>query len=455
MTTLDLTTRLAGSVHLPGDPAYDDACTLFNSAIVRRPGLVVRPSTTGDVAEAIRYARSAGMALAIRGGGHSVSGASLCDDGLVLDTRSLDSIEIDADAGTAKVGGGCLTGAVDQALQEHGLATTLGRVTTTGVAGFTLGGGSNWLERRFGLAVDNLLAAEIVTADGELLCVDDDTHPDLFWALRGGGGNFGCVTSLTFRLFPVGEATSGLVFYPAEQGVHVLRHGRDFMATAPDHISVAFAYLYGPDDPSFPEILRGKLSVATWLWHFGPTENAEAELRDIRNVGEPAVDFVTSGLYADLNGSMDDPPGFRNYFTADHLSDLTDEAINVVHEHALQLPEGPGWTFIVPWGGAVARPEHDLPLTNRDARWVVHPGAFWTDPAKDGESAAWARGFREALRPYSSGGVWLNFIGNEGDDRIRSAFGDTNYRRLQAVKAAYDPENVFRSNHNVPPTAEG
>jgi len=455
MTTLDLATSLTGSVHRPGDPAYADACTLFNAAIDRHPALVVRPRTPADVAAAIGSARTAGMALAIRGGGHSVSGASLCDDGLVIDMRSLDSIEVDAAARTAKVGGGCLTGAVDQALQAHGLATTLGRVTTTGVAGFTLGGGSNWLERRFGLAVDNLLAAEIVTADGELLSVDEEAHGELFWALRGGGGNFGAVTSLTFRVHHVGMATGGLLLHPAEQGVDLLRQVRDYMATAPDHISIAVLYLYGPDDPSIPEILRGKPTVATWLWHFGPVENAEAELRAIRTFGSPAADFVTSGPYADLNGSMDDPAGYRNYFTADHLGELTDEAIDVVHEHALRLPEGPGWTMLVPWGGAVARPEHDLPLANRDARWVIHPGAFWSDPAKDHEAAAWARSFREDLHPYSSGGVWLNFIGNEGDDRIRAAFGDANYRRLQAVKAAYDPENVFQSNHNVPPSSNG
>lgn len=449
-----ITPRLQGVTYVPGEPEYEDTCTLFNAAIERRPAYVVRCRDAGDVAEAITLARGAGLPLAVRGGGHSVSGASLCDNGLILDVRALDTIEIDPVGRTATVGGGTLTGAVDQALQRHDLATTLGRVTTTGVAGFTLGGGSGWIERRFGFSTDNLLSADIVTAAGELVTADDETHSDLFWALRGGGGNYGVVTSMTFQAYPLGLATAGLVLYPAEQGIEVLRGVRDFMTGAPDHIAVAFLYLYGPDDPSIPESLRGEPMAASWTWHFGAPEQAESELREVRALGRPLADFVEQGPYADINGSMDDQPGFRNYFSADHLGELSDAAIDSIHDHALQLPEGPGWTLLVPWGGAVARPERPGPLANRDTAWVIHPGAFWSDPARDAEASGWVKSFREKLRPFSTGGVWLNFIGDEGELRIRSAFGDENYRRLQAVKAAYDPDNVFRSNHNVPPIGD-
>lgn len=454
MDATGLTTpRLESITHLPGDPAYADTCTLFNSAVDRRPALVVRCRDAGDVAEAIALARESGLPLAVRGGGHSVSGASLCNNGLVLDVRGLDSIEVDATEGTVTVGGGTLTGAVDRALQEHGLATTLGRVSTTGVAGFTLGGGSGWIERRFGFSTDNLLSAEIVTATGELVSANDESHSDLFWAIRGGGGNYGVVTSLTFRAYPLALATAGLVLYPAREGADVLRGVRDFMDGAPDHIAVAFAYLYGPEDPSIPESLRGRLMAASWIWHFGAPEHAESELREVRALGRPLADFVEQGPYADLNGSMDDPPGFRNYFSADHFDELSDAAIDTIHEHAHELPEGPGWTLLIPWGGAVGRPGRPSPLANRDAAWVIHQGAFWSDPARDAQARTWVKTFREKLRPFSSGGVWLNFIGDEGDMRIRSAFGDQNYGRLRAVKAVYDPDNVFRSNHNVPPLA--
>jgi len=443
--------RLEEVVHVAGDAAYTDTCTLFNSAIERHPAYVVRCRDAADVADGIRFARESGLPLSVRSGGHSVSGASLCDDGVVLDIRSLDSVEVDPDTRTATAGGGAQTGAVDRALQAHELATPLGRVSTTGVAGFTLGGGSGWMERRFGFSIDNLLSADLVTADGKLITANDETNSDLFWALRGGGGNYGVVTSMTFRAYPLGLATSGLVLYPAAEGARILRGVRDFMRSAPDHISIAFAYLYGPDDPSIPEELRGRLTAASWIWHLGEPGDAESELREVRSLGSPLADFVEQGPYAERNGAMDDPPGYRNYFSAEHLADLSDAAIDTIHEHANGLPQGPGWTFLVPWGGAVGRPQRPSPLTNRDASWVIHPGAFWNDPAQDDEAAAWVRTYKEKLRPYTTGGVWLNWIGDEGDARIRSAFGDDNYHRLQEIKGRYDPDNIFRSNHNVPP----
>jgi FAD/FMN-containing dehydrogenase len=327
-------------------------------------------------------------------------------------------------------------------------------VSTTGVAGFTLGGGSGWLERQHGFACDNLVSADVVTADGRLVTADAESHSDLLWALRGGGGNYGVVTSMKFRLHEVGPiVTGGLLLHSADRGAEVVRHVRDFMATAPEHVAAGILYLYGFEDDSVPQDLQGRMMVAIWTWHLGPIEAAEAELRPLRTFGPPAADLIEPAPYADLQCAMDDQPGFRNYFTAEHVTDLSDTVIDTIHDHAMNLPEGPGWTFMVPWGGAVSRAAADSPIQNRSASWIVHPGAFWTDPERDDEAAAWARGFRRALEPFASGGAWLNWIGDEGDARVRAAYGQDNYDRLQAVKADYDPANVFRSNHNVPPRA--
>jgi len=442
-------TRLGEVTYTAGEEEYADTCTLFNSAVQKRPRYVVRCRDTSDVSEAIAFARTSGLGLAVRGGGHSVSGASLCEGGVVLDMRGLNNVEVDPGSLTVTVGGGATTAEVDAALQAHGLATTLGRVSTTGVAGFTLGGGSGWAERKFGFAVDNLLSVTLVTADGAVLTADDEHEADLFWALRGGGGNFGVVVSMTFRAHPQGLATSGLVLYPAAEGATILRGVRDLMLDAPDHLSIAFAYLYGPEDPAVPESLRGQLMAASWIWYLGDPAQADEELRGIRSLGTPVGDWVEQGPYAERNGSMDDPPGYRNYFSSEHIGQLTDDAIDTIHEHAQGLPPGPGWTFLVPWGGAVTRPSRLGPLANRDASWVIHPGAFWEDPADDDQAAAWVRGFREKLQPFTTGGVWLNFIGNEGHDRIKAAFGNENYRRLQAIKRRYDPANTFNANHNL------
>jgi FAD/FMN-containing dehydrogenase len=453
MTPTDtLQSRLDGDVFEPGDREYIDACTLFNAAIVRKPALVCRCTSASDIVEALRHARAHDLPVAIRSGGHSAAGWSLCDDGVVLDMRSFDAISIDPRGRTARVGGGCLTGAFDRATQAHGLATTTGRVSTTGLAGFTLGGGSGWLERRFGFAVDNLLAVELVTADGDLIVADHDTHPDLFWAVRGGGGNFGVVTSLTYRLHHVGPTvTAGLLLYDGERGADVLRHLRDLTDDAPDELAAGFAYIYGPEDESIPERLRGRLAAAVMVCHSGPLDEAERELRPLRAFGPPLADFVEPMAYTDWQCAIDDPPGYRNYFTADHIDRLTDGAIDVIHQHSQRLPVGPGWTFLMRWGGAVARPPHPTPIANRNAAWVVHPGAFWSDPIHDAQATEWARSFRHDLGRFSSGGVWLNFVGDEGASRIRAAFGNQAYDRLQAVKTVYDPDNVFRSNHNVRP----
>lgn len=449
----DLENSFTGRVLRPGGDAYQEARTLFNSMIDTRPAVIAQCTTPAQVAEALRFGRRHGLEIAVRAGGHSVSGMSLCEGGLVIDVRSMNRIEVDPQRRTARVGGGCTWSQVDRATQEHGLATTGGRVSSTGVAGLTLGGGSGWLERQYGLACDNLLSVELVTADGSLITASAREHPELFWALHGGGGNFGVTTALTFRLHPVGpEVLAGLLLYPAEQGPELLRLTRDFLPDAPDEFGPAIVYLTVPAEEELPAHLHGELVAAIALCYTGPIADGEQLIKPFRGLA-PVADLVGPVPYADFQCSIDDPPGYRNWWTAEYLHGVTDEAIDVIHAHALRTPSpGPAQTFIVPWGGAVARVgEDETPLTQRDATWVVHPFALWENPADDDAVIGWARAFRDGIQRFASGGVYLNFIGDEGADRIRAAFGDAKYARLAEVKSRYDPGNVFRGNQNIAP----
>jgi FAD/FMN-containing dehydrogenase len=450
--TDELRFRLRGGLSEPGDPAYEDACTLFNAMVRKRPRLVAHCAAPDDVAAALRYARDEGLEVAVRGGGHSVTGMSLAEGGLVIDARPMNEIAIDQERRTARVGGGATWAQFDRAAQPYGLATTGGRVSTTGVAGLTLGGGSGWLERKHGLACDNLLAVELVTADGELVRASADQHPDLFWALRGGGANFGVVTALEFRMHPVGsELMAGLVLYHADRGREVLQLFRDLMRHGPEELGLAFAYVTAPDEPDIPEELRNQPSVLVAGLYAGPVEEGRAALRELREFGPPVADFFEPMPYADFNCSIDDPPGYRNYWTAEHLADLSPAAIDAIAKRCEEQPAGPTQLFIVPWGGEVARVRHETsPLADRDAGFIVHPLVLWEDPADDGRNMAWGRAFRRDLKPYATGGAYLNFIGDEGRERLSAAFGPSE-ERLAQVKATWDPRNVFSGNQSLKP----
>lgn len=450
-----LDAALTGGVVRPGEPAYDEARALFNAMIDKRPALVARCATPTDVAQALAFGREHGLEIAVRAGGHSVAGMSLCDAGLVIDVRPMSTVDVDAERRVARVGAGCTWAQVDRVTQAHGLATTGGRVSSTGVAGLTLGGGSGWLERRHGLACDNLLSVELVTADGSLLTASPDEHPDLFWALHGAGGNFGVATALTFRLHPVGpEVYAGLLLFPADKGRDLLCLTRDLLPEAPDALGPAIGYLTVPQEDGLPAHLHGQLVAAAILCWTGPVEDGRRVLRPFRDLG-PEVDLVDRVGYADFQCSIDDPPGYRNWWTAEYLHVVSDEAIDVIHDYGLRTPSpGPAQTFVVPWGGAVARVgENDTPLTQRDATWVVHPFALWDDPADDDAVIGWGRSFRDDIARFASGGTYLNFIGDEGPDRVRAAFGEAKYARLAAIKARYDPDNVFHGNQNIRPAA--
>jgi FAD/FMN-containing dehydrogenase len=451
----ELRMRLAGDVHEPGAPEYDDACALFNSMIERRPLAVARCSAPDDVVAALAFARDHGLPITVRAGGHGVAGLALNDGGLVLDVRPMCEIEVDPVARRAKVGGGATWAQLDAATQAHGLATTGGRVSTTGVVGLTLGGGSGWLERRYGLACDNVEAVELVTADGRLVRASADENPELLWALRGGGGNFGVVTSIEFRLHPVGpQVFGGIVMHPAERGRELMRAWRAVMADAPEELSLAFAYLTAPDEPEIPAELRGKLTAIVGGMHCGSLAEGERLLRPIRELGTPALDVFGPTAYTDFQCSLDDPPGKRNYWTVEHLAELPEEAVELIHEHALEMPGSAPQIFCVAWGGAVARADESTgPLAGRDARFIVHPLMMWDDPADDERVTAWGRTFRDALAPLASGAAYPNFEGEEGTKRARAGYTPASVARLAAIKAKWDPGDVFRASGHVPPAA--
>ena len=384
----------------------------------------------------LAFARDHALPIAVRAGGHSVAGLSLCDDGVVLDVRGMADISVDADRRIVRIGGGATWADVDRATQAHGLATTGGRVSTTGVAGLTLGGGSGWLERKHGLTCDNLIAAELVTWDGRIVRASEDENSELLWALRGGGGSFGVVTVLELALHPVGpEVWGGLALFGADRTHQVMQTFRDVMNDAPDELSLIVACITAPEgDDDVPAQLWGRPAVVVAGMWAGDLTDGESTLAPIRALG-PDADLFGPTSYADFQCSLDDPPGYRNYWTAENVVDLPEEAIDVLVARATELPAQPSQLFIVAWGGAVTRfgAEHS-PLAGREARFIVHPLLLWQDPADDERCRSVAQAFRSDMLPWSTGAAYPNFLGDEGSTRMAAAFG-TSAERLAAVKA--------------------
>jgi FAD/FMN-containing dehydrogenase len=446
----ELRFRLQGGLHGPGDEAYEDACTLFNTMIERRPRLVAECLLVDDVVATLAFAREHDLSVAVRAGGHSVAGLSLCDDGVVLDIRGLSEIEVDPGRRVARVGGGAVGASLDRATQAHGLATTGGRVSTTGVAGLTLGGGSGWLERKHGLACDNLLAAELVTWEGRIVRASEDENPELLWALRGGGGSFGVVTALELQLHPLDpEVYAGLALFDSARAHEVVRAFRDLMNAAPDELSLACAFITTPDDDEeIPAALRGQPAVAVvgmWAGSVADGEQALAPIRALR----PEADYFAPTTYAEFQCSVDDPPGYRNYWTAENMVDLPDDAIDQLVRRATELPAGPSQLFIVAWGGQLRRIDAShSPLAGREARFIVHPLLLWDESCDDERCREIARRFRSDMRPWSTGASYPNFLGDEGVSRMSAAFG-ASAERLAEVKAEWDPHNVFHTHQAI------
>ena len=442
---------LSGPVLAPEDSGYDEARAVFNAMIDRRPAVIAQCESEADVVTAVRFGRALDLPIAVRGGGHSVAGMSLGDGALVVDLRRMNEVTVHPGARAVRVGGGATMSRLDRACQPHGLATTGGRASTTGVGGFVLGGGSGWLDRKFGLAVDNLLGVDLVTADGETVTATAEDRPELFWALHGGGGNFGIATSMTLRLHELPAMSIAFLLYLPEYGPEVVRTFRAVVETGPREASGAALYLTGPPEEFVPAHLVGRLMAAALLTYAGP----EAEMR---RLAEPLLalphesEIVTAIPYADLQCMIDDPPGLRNYWSAEYLTGLPDAFVDVFCARAGTMPVPTGTQHLVfPQGGAIADGPADYPVPYRDAAWAVHPFAIWEDPADDELCRQWVKDVRADVAPWSTGAVYLNFTGHEGSGRIVAGLGAENMRRLGAVKQEYDPDNVFRFNHNIAP----
>ncbi|MGH3878865.1 MAG: FAD-binding oxidoreductase [Actinophytocola sp.] len=454
-TSIDaLRAGFGGRVVTPQEADYEDVRSVFNSMITARPQVIAQVETAADIPIALDFARLHHLDVAVRSGGHSVAGACLADGGLVIDMRRLNDVRVDPDQRTARVEGGAVWGDVDRATQRHGLVTTGGRVSTTGVAGLTLGGGSGWIERKFGLACDNLLSVDLVTADGRRLTANEQENRELFWALHGGGGNFGIATAFTFRLHELPEFSIALLVWPGEQGRAVGGAYRSLMANAPDELGGGYLYLTGPPEEFVPAHLQGRLCAAVLATYCGPVEKLREYIAPLLAMA-PEGQVVTDIPYADLQSMLDDPPGFRNYWSAEHLKDMPDEALDRFCERADDMiVPSPSQHLLLPLGGAVAR-GRAWPGFNRSDSWVVHPLGLWTDPADDDRARAWARNLQADVRQWSTGDVYLNFIGDEGEERVVAGFGLENYRRLAKLKAEIDPDNVFNRGHNIRPARAG
>ena len=450
---------LRGELLLPAGPDYDGARRIWNGAIDRRPACIARCTGVADVVAAVRFARDHDLEIAVRGGGHNVAGTAVCDEGIVIDLSAMRAVSVDPAGRTAWVQGGALWGDVDRETQLHGLATTGGIVSHTGVAGVTLGGGIGHLMRKHGLVVDNLVAADLVTADGDIVRASADEHPDLFWALRGGGGNFGVVTSFRFALHPLGPTVmAGPVFWAADGTAEVLRFYRDFVADAPDELGTVVRLGTVPPLPGIPEDLHWRPAIAINCCYAGAVEDGERAVRALRGFGRPLVDLLGPSQYVAFQGGIDDtvPHGWHYYWKGTTLAGFSDDAIAVIADHVYAAGSPRSYAAIFHMGGAVARvPDVATAFGGRGVAHNMSIDAVWL-PEEAGEHAAgetaWARRFFEALQPHGAGGVYLNFLdSDDGAGRVREAYGDEIYRRLVEVKAMYDPDNAFHHNKNIPP----
>jgi FAD/FMN-containing dehydrogenase len=451
-----LRSAMRGPVIEPADDGYDAARAVYNGMIDRRPAAIARCADVADVMTSVRFAREHGQAVSVRGGGHNAAGLGVADDALVIDLSALRGINVDPDAKTVRAEGGCLWGDVDHATGGFGLATTSGIISTTGVGGLTLGGGVGNLARRFGLTVDNLLSADVVLADGSFVTASADSHPDLFWALRGGGGNFGVVTSFLFRCHDIGTVVAGPILYDIADTGDVMRWYREVQPGLPEELSGWLGLITIPPGPPFPESLwLRKACVIVWCYT-GPAERADEVLAPVRAFGSPLLDGVQPMPYPVLQSAFDAiyPPGLQWYWRADFFREIPDEAIAVHQEFGEALPTPHSTMHLYPIDGAVHRVDPDgTAFAYRDAGWAGVIVGVDPDPANAAKIKDWAVRYWEALHPTSAGGAYVNFLmDDEGTARVRASYGP-NYDRLARIKARYDPDNFFRVNQNIPPAA--
>jgi FAD/FMN-containing dehydrogenase len=447
--------NFAGQLIGPDDTGYEQARKVYNAMIDRRPALVARCADADDVAQVVGFARTHDLPLAVRGGGHNGAGLGTCDDGVVIDLSLLRDVEVDPEARTVRVGGGCTWGDVDSATAEHGLATPSGIISTTGVGGLTLGGGLGHLTRKYGLAIDNLLEAEVVLASGDRVRASADEHPDLFWAIRGGGGNFGVVTSFRFRLHEVGTVVAGPTLWAIDQTAEVLSAYREFLPGAPRELNGFFAVMSVPPGPPFPEELHlRKVCGVVWCYA-GNEEDAAAAMAPLLSaLPAPLLHGAAPVSHAAFQSAFDGvyPPGQQWYWRADFVNEIPDEAVAAHAHHAAEMPTWQSTMHLYPIDGAA----HDVASADtawsyRDATWATVYAGVDPDPANAAAIRDWAVGYSDALHPYSAGGAYVNMMMDEGPERVRASYRD-NYARLARIKSTYDPGNLFRINQNIPPS---
>jgi FAD/FMN-containing dehydrogenase len=446
--------RVRGQVATPGQPGYDEARRVWNGMIDRYPEVVVRCTGPADVAEAVHVARAQDLLLAVKGGGHSFAGLSVCDGGLLIDLSPMRGVRVDRAAMTATVQGGATWADVDHETQAHGLATTGGLVSSTGVGGLTLGGGKGWLGRKHGLALDNLVGVDLVTADGRLVRASADERPDLFWGLRGGGGNFGVVTSFEFQLHPVGpQVLGGPIFHPLDAAGEALRFYRDFAAGAPDELACYAIFAPLPPVDEVPAELQGTPGFVFAACYAGDLDDGSAALAPLRAFGQPLLDGIAPVDYAALQQAFDAgaPAGGRYYTKAHYLDALTDQAIETIVACTERMPGEMAQLGIEPMGGAIGRvPVDATAFSHRDAAFSIGIWPGWTDPDDDEQRIAWARECHAAVAPHATGGVYVNYLDGDEAARVPAAYGP-NHTRLAKLKQAWDPDNLFRMNQNIDP----
>lgn len=454
-TIAELQMHLRGSLLRPGDAGYDAARTIWNGLIDKKPALIARCAGTADVIACVNFARTHGIDLAIRSGGHNVAGNSLCDGGLVIDLSLMRGVQVDPQARLAHIQPGITLGDLDHETQVFGLATPTGMVSKTGIAGLTLGGGDGWLSRKYGWACDNLLSVDIVTADGQLVTASEQKHADLFWGIRGGSGNFGVVTSFTFQLHPVGPTVmAGMVLYPMEQAHEVLHFYRAFAAAAPDELTTATLLRMAPRTPFLPQHIHGKPVIGIGACYCGSIEEGERVMRPLLDFGTPIANTISPMPYVRFQTILDaaSPDGLHYYAKSDYLPELSDASIETMISYANRLTSPLTAILMVQLGGAISRvDEHATAAGNRNAEFILNMQASWQPRDEPSRHIQWTREFSSAMRSFSTGGTYVNMMSpDENEDRVAAAYG-ANYDRLLTLKSKYDPTNLFRVNHNIKP----
>ena len=450
----DLATKVQGEILTADSPGFDKVRVVWNAMIDRKPALIARCKSADDVVACVKFATQHDLLVAVRGGGHNIAGNAVCEGGLLIDLSLMRAVKVDAAKQTAHVEGGALLGDFDQAAQAHGLATPLGINSTTGVAGLTLGGGFGWLSRKHGLTLDNLLSATVVTAAGEKLTASAKENSDLFWALRGGSGNFGVVTSFEFKLHKIGtEVLSGLIVHPLADAKKVLQYYRDFVAKAPDELAVWFVLRKAPPLPFLPEKWHGKEILALAACYFGDLKTGEKLLQPLRAFGQPIADVIGPTPYIGWQQVLDPllTPGMRNYWKSHEFLQIPDAMIDVIMDFASRLPDPQTELAFAQLGGAIQRVPNDATAySHREPNFLINVHTRWDAAANDSKCIAWARDLIKALAPFSTGAVYVNFLTSDEEDRVKMAYG-ANLAKLVAAKKKYDPTNLFRMNANIRP----